>query len=253
MTTDSALRELVDDVAYKLRVAADNPSAHGGQPGLIVVMSEQAGRLESILAAAASQQPAPAGMVLVPRELLDSVLSRDGGKACACIGLSRKAEREYEAGECPHQRLATHLAAAPTALPPTLNEAFDQVGVAMRREVLGDAAPAAQVAEPNGKLVGWWNGIMPDVTGRSLQEPSVRWGKDGENSRHDIPLYDGYNPIHYQAPTAPAAPAVVVDEAMVERLVRTLWPNKIRPDGISKGVLLRAKIALAAALKGDAS
>ena len=75
-----------------------------------------------------------AGMVPVPRDLLDSVLSRDGGKACACIGLSRKAEREYEAGECPHQRLAAMLAAAPA---PTMDEVFDQLGPAMRRQVRG--------------------------------------------------------------------------------------------------------------------
>lgn len=68
--------------------------------------------------------------------------------------------------------------------------------------------PAAQAA-PNGTIVGWWNGIMPDATGRSPYGPSVRWGASAQNSGHDIPLYDGYNPIHYQAP---AAPAVAVDE-----------------------------------------
>ncbi len=54
-----------------------------------------------------------ADMVAAPRALLEAVLSRDGGKACRCIGVSRKAEREYESGNCPHQRLAAVLAAPP--------------------------------------------------------------------------------------------------------------------------------------------
>lgn len=37
--------------------------------------------------------------------LLRDVLERDGGKACRCICHSRKAELEYEAGNCPHQRV----------------------------------------------------------------------------------------------------------------------------------------------------
>lgn len=138
MDTDSALRELVDDVAYKLRVTADNPSAHGGQPGLIVVMNEQAGRLESILAASASQQPAQAGMVLAPREPTRAMVMAgwDTGYLLGDTRISHKPSEVY----------AAMLAAAP---PPTLNEAFDQVGAAMMREVCGDAAPAAQVAEPS--------------------------------------------------------------------------------------------------------
>ena len=77
-----------------------------------------------------------------------------------------------------------------------------------------------EVPEPNGKLVGWWNGIMPDVTERSPYGPSVRWGADAEDRAHDIPLYDGYNPIHYRqpdalaaAPAAPSAPAESVQTA----------------------------------------
>lgn len=58
-------------------------------------------------------------------------------------------------------------------------------------------APPEQ-AEPNGKLVAWWNGITPGYDGQGV--PSIRWGADAENSGHDIPLYDGFNPIHYQQP-----------------------------------------------------
>jgi hypothetical protein len=58
-------------------------------------------------------------------------------------------------------------------------------------------------AVPNGKLVGWWNGITPGFDGMGV--PSIRWGADAENSGHDIPLYDGYNPIHYVTP--PSSPA----------------------------------------------
>ena len=84
--------------------------------------------------------------------------------------------------------------------------------VAGRLENFADLVAAlsqtAGVPEPNGKLVGWWNGIMPDVTERSPYGPSVRWGADAEDSAHDIPLYDGYNPIHYRQPDSlTAAPA----------------------------------------------
>lgn len=76
------------------------------------------------------------------------------------------------------------------------------------RDYAAALSQTAGVAEPNGKLVGWWNGIMPDVTERSPYWPSVRWGADAEDSAHDIPLYDGYNPIHYRHPdTIAAAPA----------------------------------------------
>jgi hypothetical protein len=38
--------------------------------------------------------------------LAKEVLERDSGATeCCCINHSRKAEREYEAGNCPHQRL----------------------------------------------------------------------------------------------------------------------------------------------------
>lgn len=38
-----------------------------------------------------------------------AVLKRDGDTACKCIHISRQAEREYESGTCPHQRLALIL------------------------------------------------------------------------------------------------------------------------------------------------
>ncbi|QYW02190.1 hypothetical protein CPT_Sonora_089 [Stenotrophomonas phage Sonora] len=61
------------------------------------------------------------------------------------------------------------------------------------------AALAARQSEgASGKLVGWWNGITPGYDGQG--DWSIRWGADAENSRHDIPLYDGLNPIHYQQP-----------------------------------------------------
>ena len=76
--------------------------------------------------------------------------------------------------------------------------------------------------EPNGKLVGWWNGISRhddrDGTG-----PSVRWGEGAENTYHDIPLYDGYNPIHYVTPPAHGQP--VVDAHLVERILNTRVPG----------------------------
>ena len=61
-----------------------------------------------------------------------------------------------------------------------------------------EALAARQPGAPNGKLVGWWNGITPGYDGQG--DWSIRWGADAENSRHDIPLYDGFNPIHYQQP-----------------------------------------------------
>lgn len=82
-------------------------------------------------------------------------------------------------------------------------------------------APAQQ--DPNGKLVGWWNGITPDVTDRSPFEPSVRWGANAENSSHDIPLYDGYNPIHYQQPAQSSVPMEALREFIEAR--RTLAPE----------------------------
>lgn len=54
-------------------------------------------------------------------EAAQSVLDRDAEWApsgakndCNCINLSRKGEREYENGECPHQRLRALLTALST-------------------------------------------------------------------------------------------------------------------------------------------
>lgn len=71
-------------------------------------------------------------------------------------------------------------------------------------DVASQTEGAGREAEPNGKLVGWWNGMKGE-------DASIRWGADRENEYHDIPLYDGYNPIHYQTPT-PAADAGGVTE-----------------------------------------
>lgn len=109
---------------------------------------------------------------------------------------------------------------------------FDVEGMSITKEAAREAVKRAaleqaltqQRGEPNGKLVGWWNGIMPDVTERSPYEPSVRWGADAEDSAHDIPLYDGYNPIHYTAPQ-PSADAVLVPRGAAEtaRTVAEEW------------------------------
>lgn len=106
-------------------------------------------------------------------------------------------------------------------------------------------APAAQVAETR----------LSDSEQASVDRWRVvgRWQAEGANGHDMVANRNTVCQLVSIIDKLAAAPAVVVDEAMAERLVRTLWPNKIRPDGISKGVLLRAKIALAAALKGDAS
>ncbi|MET3929523.1 uncharacterized protein YukE [Lysobacter sp. OAE881] len=74
-------------------------------------------------------------------------------------------------------------------------------------------------AVPNGKLVGWWNGITPGFDG--MGAPSVRWGADAENSGHDIPLYDGYNPIHYVTPATSPAHTSEARDAARYRWIRT--------------------------------
>lgn len=62
----------------------------------------------------------PDGWQLVPKELLQDILDRDAKwslsgstKDCNCISLSSDAEREYETGTCPHQRLRAMLSASP--------------------------------------------------------------------------------------------------------------------------------------------
>ena len=50
------------------------------------------------------------------------------------------------------------------------------------------------------KPAAWWNGVSPSRTGNPDYDPSVRWGADAEDDWHDIPLYAGRNPVHYQQP-----------------------------------------------------
>jgi uncharacterized protein (DUF2267 family) len=111
----------------------------------------------------------------------------------------------------------------------------------------GEAALSqpAGVAEPNGKLVGWWNGIKPDVTERSPYGPSVRWGADAEDRAHDIPLYDGYNPVHFTKPTLPSV------EAFASAVWRD-WMTNEQADklGAELHAWLRAHIAAAPAASG---
>ncbi len=79
--------------------------------------------------------------------------------------------------------------------------AYARAALAARQPVAAavkDSLTGGGGQEPNGKLVAWWNGIMPGYDGQGV--PSIRWGADAENSGHDIPLYDGYNPVHYQQP-----------------------------------------------------
>jgi uncharacterized protein (DUF2267 family) len=111
----------------------------------------------------------------------------------------------------------------------------------------GEAALSqpAGVAEPNGKLVGWWNGIKPDVTERSPYGPSVRWGADAEDRAHDIPLYDGYNPVHFTKPTLPSV------EAFASAVWRD-WMTNEQADklGAELHAWLKAHIAAAPAASG---
>lgn len=78
---------------------------------------------------------------------------------------------------------------------------------AMQRAV-GTTPQAAQVQPPAEKPVAWWNGISEDKTERSPYGPSIRWGADAENSGHDIPMYAGYNPVHFAHPAADTLGAV---------------------------------------------
>lgn len=76
--------------------------------------------------------------------------------------------------------------------------AWDKVSLYLAQNPQSVGAPVSP--EPNGEIVGWWNGIRPDGTDRSPYGPSVRWGADKEDRAHKHPLYDGYNPIHYKTP-----------------------------------------------------
>lgn len=113
------------------------------------------------------------------------------------------------------------------------------------RDYAAALSQPAGVAEPHGKLVGWWNGIKPDVTERSPYGPSVRWGADAEDRAHDIPLYDGYNPVHFTKPTLPSV------EAFASAVWRD-WMTNEQADklGAELHAWLRAHIAVAPAASG---
>src|SRR5690625_5297777 len=84
-------------------------------------------------------------------------------------------------------------------------QASDECAEALERAI-------AQQPVADEKPIGWWNGILPDVTDRSPYDPSIRWGADAENSGHDIPLYAGVNPSRAQQPAA-------VDDDTLESLI----------------------------------
>ena len=107
---------------------------------------------------------------------------------------------------------------------------------------------ARQPGAANGKLVGWWNGITPGYDGQG--DWSIRWGADAENSRHDIPLYDGFNPIHYQQPAQGVDPVHV---EVIESLLQVAYAaftlaDDTEDDGDSLTVTRSDFYALSAAL-----
>lgn len=141
MTTDSALRELV-------RRFRDNQRFHESEmfrsEDKVVIEARKASadawqmaasRLESILTEAGEAQPAPAGMAQVPLPKVVPYGSESGEKDYA-YGYEKGSADGWNACR------AAIISATP---PPTLNEAFDQVGAAMMREVCGHATTAAPV------------------------------------------------------------------------------------------------------------
>lgn len=184
-------------------------------------------------------------LVAVPRELIEAVLSRDGGNACRCIGLSRKAEREYEAGTCPHQRLAAMLS-APQPTPPAggveeLSESQIQEGWESTFSTNNPFCPcdlrtftkAARWAErairrlasaPRGVETNHLPvhvGVISDIehVGRQcLDSGRCHHGCTKTCFRREgcVPLSiaGSYLNDDWSIKEAPAAPAVVVDEAM---------------------------------------
>lgn len=86
-------------------------------------------------------KPAPAGMVLVPRELTAEMYSAFNSHNGECVSF-----------HIVQDMWDKMLYAAPTTPPPTLNEAFDQVGAAMIREVRGEGAAPAGI--PDDQLDG---------------------------------------------------------------------------------------------------
>lgn len=228
MTTDSALREI-----HKFLLGEGKLDGLWFGDKKDGVTFWWRNKLSAILTAAGDQQPAPAGMVLVPRELTDEMEAAwfDAPRAVNETG-AKVFQEAYAA-------MLAAAPAAPAAQPPTLNEAFDQVGAAMLREVLGDgelehcdkcgyltrngarcacAAPAAQVA---------------DCCDTVAYCSSVRRCTAQDEARA-------------------AAPAVVVDEAMTRKIITDTIGFDFEADEfqtVNADDLLR----IAAALKGNAS
>lgn len=76
---------------------------------------------------------------------------------------------------------------------PYLHETLER----MAREIHTAVAAAPECKEPP---VAWWNGMQETPLGG--MPPSIQWGADAEDTRHDIPLYAGFNPV-YTHPVAP--------------------------------------------------
>lgn len=178
MTTDSALRELAEraqdlrhlivmDTQYgwngettlKLpeigRLVARGWVAEGDENCEYDITDAGHAAIKSILAAAGDQQPAPAGMVMVPREPTAAMVMAgwDTGHLLGDTRISHKPSEVY----------AAMLAAAP---PPTMDEVFDQLGPAMRRQVRGEVAAPADAPAGCGHCDG--NGEVQ--TGEILNE-----------------------------------------------------------------------------------
>lgn len=214
MTTDSALRDkiaklLADRIGHGLREKTDAvagevldilTAAGEVQPKPVRHSCETDMLSECPGCNADVAKPAPAGMVLVPRKVTEAMNDAYNDVPSGFAGSPPASQWVWDA----------MLAAAPTTPPPTLNEAFDQVGAAMMREVCGEGAPAAQVAELEN------------------------CDKCGYMTRNG-------------AKCGCAAPAVVVDEAMVERFCSAA------DDGFGWSDTGRTQVrrGLAAALKGD--
>ncbi|HKY46183.1 MAG TPA: hypothetical protein VJM50_24035 [Pyrinomonadaceae bacterium] len=235
---------------------------------------------------------APADMVLVPRELTADMFDEGEREIAfgndfsdawgAAIAAAPAAQVAYPSEDhgCIYEngdgicRECADLAAANKAA----------IAAAQVAEHASDEAPNCCLTIPDWALARAYrlavSRIDPEVRVSALvfasdvtvaaDMLSRRWSHSVKNYLADPRSLSAWLRVHYrsgwdelenhmpeilaihEALASSAAPAVVVDEAMVERLVRTLWPNKIRPDGISKGVLLRAKIALTAALGREA-
>ena len=113
--------------------------------------------------------------------------------------------------------------------------AIDAIIVALSQQPAADERP-----------VGWWNGILPDVTDRSPYGPSIHWSANAENDGHDIPLYAGVNPSRVQQPAA-------VDEAMVERVTEAVvgWATLPGDSPAEPELVAELREVISAALAGQ--